>query len=171
MSRRRFPNLSSHVPYNRQRLPCYTPRGYHLWSEQIGVDGKPGYWCITCMRWLPDIQFGERRDRKWQLNNPERKAIYMAQYRRRRKYGLSPEQFGAMVAAQASKCAVCLQWTKKLVVDHDHASGRVRGLLCRGCNHALGNLRDNYEIAANATIYLYGDRGGVHWFRSKKRSA
>lgn len=50
---------------------------------------------------------------------------------------MSPEGVAAMFASQDHKCAICTQ-TRTLVVDHDHATGRVRGGLCNRCNILLG---------------------------------
>lgn len=62
---------------------------------------------------------------------------------RDRRYGLEPGQFDAMVAAQQNCCAICSRDMGegcKRHIDHDHATGRVRGLLCAGCNSALGRI-------------------------------
>jgi hypothetical protein len=65
-----------------------------------------------------------------------------------RTYGITEEQFQALWDAQGRRCYICRREvrSKRPAVDHDHATGRVRGLLCpdseRGCNHAvLGNIR------------------------------
>lgn len=59
--------------------------------------------------------------------------------RRRRRYGLEPEQYEAMLREQGGRCALCRgkpEYT--LYVDHDHESKAVRSLLCAGCNAAVG---------------------------------
>lgn len=63
-------------------------------------------------------------------------SIRRAQLRIR--YGVSPEEWDAMAEVQSGKCAICKQVPKKLCVDHDHKSKKVRGLLCMHCNTALG---------------------------------
>ena len=61
-----------------------------------------------------------------------------------RKYGMTLEQYEAMLAAQGGGCALCGKrpehYRKSLHVDHEHETGRVRGILCAGCNTLLGRL-------------------------------
>lgn len=68
------------------------------------------------------------------------------------KYGLTRIEFELMLVSQDSKCAICKSKTE-LVVDHDHTTGKVRGLLCRRCNFVLGILEDEEFIEA-ANRYL-----------------
>lgn len=61
------------------------------------------------------------------------------------KYGITPEDFKQMFETQQGKCAICNEEPKTkrgLHVDHDHETGKVRGLLCHGCNVALGSFKD-----------------------------
>lgn len=84
------------------------------------------------------------------------------EYQRQRTYGLKPEAFDALMAAQESKCAVCSvgldeAHEKKGLrphVDHCHKTGFVRGLLCSVCNTALGGLKDDPELLRRAIGYL-----------------
>ena len=69
-------------------------------------------------------------------------------------YGMTKEQYFAMRDAQNGKCAICETPTEHLVVDHCHASGVVRGLLCHACNKGLGNFRDTPGYLAKAIDYL-----------------
>ena len=74
----------------------------------------------------------------------------------RRTYGLSPEDVQALLAKQSGVCAIC-QGTmegRKLHIDHDHAKGKVRGLLCDLCNVGLGSFKDNPERLKAAIDYL-----------------
>jgi|SRR5690348_1346371 len=75
-------------------------------------------------------------------------------------YGLSPEIYADMLEAQKGKCAICKQAPKVggLHIDHDHTTGAIRGLLCSGCNKALGYFRDDPAIIENAARYLINTR-------------
>lgn len=70
-------------------------------------------------------------------------------------YGLTADQYEALLAAQGGACAICRGVRRyRLNVDHDHRSGLVRGLLCRRCNKLLRDARDNVELLCDAANYL-----------------
>jgi hypothetical protein len=73
--------------------------------------------------------------------------------RRPRKYGLTPEEWGELVAAHGDACAICGK-QMRLSIDHCHRSGKVRGLLCNDCNLGLGRFRDDPELLQAAIAYL-----------------
>jgi 5-methylcytosine-specific restriction endonuclease McrA len=72
------------------------------------------------------------------------------------KYGLKPGEYEAMLQAQDGKCAICgnKPVTIRLAVDHDHVTGRVRGLLCRRCNRALGLWEGDPTKMRNLIAYV-----------------
>lgn len=82
----------------------------------------------------------------------------------RRTYGISADQYDTMFEGQLGVCKLCgsegfvMKETHKLrlVVDHCHKDGHVRGLLCHNCNRALGLLKDNTETLNKAIAYLEG---------------
>lgn len=73
-------------------------------------------------------------------------------------YGITSDEYLAIYDYQGKRCAICQRATgvrKRLSVDHDHASGEVRGLLCTACNrNVLGHLRDSIEALERAINYL-----------------
>ena len=76
-----------------------------------------------------------------------------------RNYGITYEQYLQLLESQDHKCAICgtEQSDRKdggLVVDHCHASGKVRGMLCQKCNLMLGNANDLISTLEQAVIYL-----------------
>jgi hypothetical protein len=74
----------------------------------------------------PEVRAGRVRAarRKWDLKD---------------RYGLTPERFDEMVVDQEGRCAICRrEFPQTPHVDHDHETGKVRGLLCRRCNIMLG---------------------------------
>jgi hypothetical protein len=76
-----------------------------------------------------------------------------------RKYGVTLADYDRMLLAQNGQCAICNaleseQFKQVFHVDHCHTTGRVRGLLCRGCNHMLGAVEDSSETLQRAITYL-----------------
>jgi len=74
-------------------------------------------------------------------------------YQMAHRYGLSLKRYHALVAHHQGHCGICDQ-VKPLVIDHNHESGRVRGLLCNSCNKALGLFGDSVDNIRAAEGYL-----------------
>jgi hypothetical protein len=99
----------------------------------------------------------ERRDR-YNIKHPGR-AVALG---RQRRFGISPTEFDSLMKKQNSLCAICgnletVTWkgkVKKLAVDHDHITGKIRSLLCQKCNMALGSFNDSIELLEKAIHYL-----------------
>jgi hypothetical protein len=79
---------------------------------------------------------------------------------REQKYGMDPGDIEWLEGANEGRCWICkeVNGARSLAVDHDHATGAVRGLLCNRCNQLLGLARDNIEILAKAGEYLKASR-------------
>ena len=83
-------------------------------------------------------------------------------YDLKKKFGISIRQYEDMFLAQHGKCAICDQReTSKrngnkmsLCVDHNHKTGAIRALLCRGCNQGIGNFLENPELLKKAISYI-----------------
>lgn len=81
-----------------------------------------------------------------------------------RKFGISLEKYETLLLKQNYLCAICEQPEVRkapnsaevitLIVDHDHSTGKVRGLLCHKCNAGLGHFRDSVYILAKTIDYL-----------------
>jgi len=85
----------------------------------------------------------------------KRSARYSSQYKDHilKRYGLTVQQYNRIWWRQKGKCAVCGK-KKRLVVDHNHKTGKVRGLLCDKCNSGLGLFDDNAKRLSQAINYL-----------------
>lgn len=109
--------------------------------------------------------------RRWVLANPEKtRASHRRSYRRHhekardrsynrclaKQYGLTREQYDTMAAGQKGLCAICGRppSLRLLEVDHDHATGRIRGLLCRKCNVLIGYLETSRDVLGKVSTYL-----------------
>lgn len=109
--------------------------------------------CVDCGQARKELQGTRRR----KCDRCQR-AIRRATARRAhvgRTYGLTPEDHDSLAEFQNGLCAICDQPRPyNLAVDHDHATGLVRGLLCKRCNKLLRDVRDNRELLISAATYL-----------------
>lgn len=100
----------------------------------------------------------------WQAANPERTRANKLRHQRRvgnrarmlkARYGITEAEYNEMLAAQGDVCAICKgAQPSVLPVDHDHVTGRIRGILCSPCNRLLGDAKDNIEVLQAAIAYL-----------------
>jgi hypothetical protein len=75
----------------------------------------------------------------------------------KRKYGITIEQYDAMLEAQGGGCFICGRPPREdisLHVDHDHSTGKIRGILCFCCNNALADFQEDPILLAKAAAYL-----------------
>ncbi len=133
--------------------------------------------CKSCslrqkqQRYQANPEIAIARVKKWQQENADRLNAYRRQRRQlpevkqrerktllKRTFDLTPEGYAALLAAQDERCAICRAEPRPgqaLDVDHDHKTGKVRGLLCRNCNHGLGKFKDNPFTLTEAQFYLW----------------
>jgi hypothetical protein len=112
--------------------------------------------------------------RAYHSTNREKERAYAVENRDRirrnklkRDFGMTPEDYGRLLEEQQGVCAVCglpeisVRRGKlvPLCVDHDHQTGKVRGLLCSKCNAALGMLKESIDIAASLISYMKNNQG------------
>lgn len=76
----------------------------------------------------------------------------------RRQYGISTDEFNKLLKFQGDRCAICSKpielIRKRINIDHDHITNKVRGILCTGCNTGLGHLGDDIAGLKRALYYL-----------------
>jgi Autographiviridae endonuclease VII len=163
-------------------------RGYHFTAEQraemsatrkakaealLGPAGvipekRP---CNKCGLVKPAADFNrdkQKRDGLRRTCRPCEKEIrdQTAEQRRRARivavYGVDPDWYDRTMQAQGGRCAICPRVLEGslIVVDHDHETGEVRGLLCRFCNTGIGMLGDDPDVLDRAVEYLRRTEGG-----------
>jgi hypothetical protein len=125
-------------------------------------------WCPECGSVKPIEQFPRNRAQRSGVGSyckpchnrivRENKETHggARNYHLRRRYGITAAHADAMLAEQGGLCAICREAPAEHV-DHDHATGRVRGLLCFNCNGALGQFRDRTDLMLRAVAYLGRD--------------
>jgi hypothetical protein len=100
----------------------------------------------------------ERIAKRTIVNNRDRERYLSAHrnYKLKSKYGIDSTSYEAMLAEQLGSCKICGGDGngRRLVVDHDHTSGKIRGLLCNRCNQFIGMIGDNPSLAIEAALYL-----------------
>ena len=147
--------------------------------DNIPVEYKPGY-CKNGHEKTPDNVDKRNRckicyhesHRKWRNknkdkrikdsndyyhNNKEKVKVVIERSRLKRTYGITLEEFNEMSLKQNNVCAICGNKeteSKKLAIDHNHATGEIRKLLCHKCNRGLGSFKDDIQILQNALNYL-----------------
>lgn len=118
-------------------------------------------------------EIASKATQKWRESNPDAVREYHRNYRkknrevlvakdRQRKFGITHQDYAKLFQNQDGLCAICKQpetatrlgKVKSLAVDHDHKTGRIRGLLCSDCNTGIGKLKDDPEILQSAIQYL-----------------
>lgn len=152
-------------------------------TKRKGVEGKH---CKDCEAWKPLADYYEYRSggknyrlgrckvchlewiskhhaknpglKKEQANRHWHKVGYNK--RMEKQYGLTREQFDLLADEQHGVCAICLKQPEKWNIDHDHATGKVRGLLCSPCNLGIGCLGDDEANLRRAADYLQEHRQG-----------
>lgn len=137
--------------------------------DKASIDGHMG-WCKPCQLKANKIWKMENRDRvkkeSSDYSKSNREKINARRRERhsqnpsirrhghiRRTYGLSVEEYESLLKSQDGKCAICRR-ESKLHVDHNHANGKVRALLCFACNTGLGMFDDDPKLLAMANAYL-----------------
>lgn len=140
---------------------CFASR-YRNKQEAAGKLVRPAdipddhKFCRTCRRVKPRSEFGLRRSSAGDGRMSACKECRKVQSRAghlKRQYDLTEQEVQAMREAQGGVCAIC-RTAAAVHVDHDHQSGKVRGMLCFNCNAALGHLRDDPILFRRAVRYL-----------------
>lgn len=144
---------------------------------------KVNSWCRECFaaytkeRRALDPEYENRRQREWNKLNPEKRARYRRRSLLKNTYGLTEAEFDGLLAKQNGRCPICLEAIQlsgtggmaKLAIDHDHETGRVRGLLCGTCNTGIGLLKDDVEVLARALDYVeFHSRPALHAISGKE---
>jgi hypothetical protein len=103
---------------------------------------------------------------QYQRGDMERYRARLRKHSLKANFGMTPEDYDRILVAQNHVCAICHKpetkfdsrqgVVRRLSVDHDHATGRVRGLLCHHCNNGIGHLREDPKLLRAAIAYLKG---------------
>lgn len=129
------------MPDGTRRCPaCKTTKPLEEFVRNRAAKDGRGAYCRPCHR----VKMKEISDRLYGGH-----AAYLVKLR----YGITAEEKARLIAEQDGLCAICRERPAKHV-DHDHASGAIRGILCFSCNRGLGKFRDDPHIIRRAIQYL-----------------
>lgn len=149
---------------------CKVEKSFDLFSKDKQSKDGLTYNCRDCRNAkakLHPSNSKEKRDLR-NLKFKDARRIYYAKPENqkrlrnemlRKAYGITLEDYNNLFEQQQGLCGICCQpqkseRNKSLAVDHNHETGKVRGLLCDRCNRGLGLLRDNKQILQQAIDYL-----------------
>ena len=98
-------------------------------------------------------------NKKWREKNKEKVRGIGQRSHLRKKYGMTKEDYAAILEKQGGACAICgtQEWQskgKRPVIDHDHKTGKTRGILCHNCNVALGLLGEDIPRIESMIAYI-----------------
>lgn len=115
--------------------------------------------CASTSKWRKENPEKVREQKRRHYHaNKDKARVKMRSSALKRKYGITIDEFGDMLAIQGASCAICGATkpggTGDFHVDHCHSSGAIRGLLCSNCNRGLGYFRDNPAALISAAGYL-----------------
>lgn len=156
-------NADAYADYERQRglARVAASRAQRLAAgERISRrnDAPEGTrWCAMCQEFRPLQVYTRHKSGKWAAYCKPCTKAYNHERRLRTVFGISFEEYEALMQAQDGRCAICLKRPRKLrlAVDHNHQTNEIRGLLCGRCNHKLlGAADESPERLRRAADYL-----------------
>jgi hypothetical protein len=109
--------------------------------------------------------------KQWGLANPEKKKLSDRKQSLKKRYNITLEQYNELFIKQNGLCAGCdlhaSQLRRNLCVDHDHFTGKIRGLLCDDCNIILGHAKDDMKTLHQLTSYLENSQSDLAGYNTK----
>jgi len=114
-----------------------------LFPINRGLKHGHGYYCKNCKNIV-------KRENRHRYRDREKTKIQTIKY----KYGLSEQEYINLLERSGHQCAICKRSDKRLVIDHNHQTKQVRGLLCATCNTGLGHFYEDEVILTGAINYV-----------------
>lgn len=103
---------------------------------------------------------------RWKKSHPINTKRSQLKQNLKRAYGITIEEYDAMLMAQGGLCLICHTDSPggrgRFNVDHDHDTGKIRGLLCQSCNIAIGHMREDPKRLRSAADYLEYHGAGIN---------
>lgn len=119
--------------------------------------GRPAFSKETRLASIKAAHARYRAKNRAEINRRQRETskVKQKEWYLKKKYGMSPQDLERLLVEQEGLCAICARAIQDDPhIDHNHNSGKVRGLLCHHCNVGLGNFQDSAAILEKAKEYL-----------------
>lgn len=140
---------------------CLVAQDIEQFAPHKNYKGGRTTWCRLCLNNQASDWSKEKAPRRRENDNKrnKRKPEQKQNSKFKARYGITLDQFNKISAEQNDECLICKKHklqnkNGKLFVDHDHKTGKIRGLLCDRCNKSLGLMEDNVEFLRKAIGYL-----------------
>jgi len=140
---------------------CKTCKSNHEKTRNYAPNYHGTKTCTSCLIEKPKVDFGIDKRKQGGIDTRCFSCNVKRSYATgiKRKYSITKEQVDQMKLKQNNCCAICKnkETSKKAInlsIDHDHSSGKVRGLLCNNCNNGLGRFKDDCNLLQAAIDYL-----------------
>jgi hypothetical protein len=154
---------------------CKTEKPLNAFGVHSRRTGVKHCWCRECTNFKAkewrkkNPKKVAANSKKWREQNAERAAALRRRGHLKSLYGLSPEDYEKALSEQRGCCAICgaaehASKTRggqhRFHIDHDHKTGRVRGLLCANCNRMIGQAKESVDVLWEAIAYLEEHKAG-----------
>lgn len=125
-------------------------------ASEYGVRGDGRFlksYCRGC-----EAEVARKRNKEQNIKHAEKRKADRVRQGLYVQHSISVADYERLLVLQGGKCGICRSASpgryKRFSVDHDHATGAIRGLLCNECNRGIGLLRDSKEVLRSAIAYL-----------------
>lgn len=158
------PKIPKYLITEKQCATCGETKNIDEFEKTPKGEYNYRHSCKKCVRKAKTISERKTREKAWGNGKISLLDISVVKSKFKKQHPdidysfLTVDWYSKLIEEQNECCAICKKniksFVKRLVVDHCHKTGKVRGLLCHSCNTAIGNLRDNVEILKSAIDYI-----------------
>lgn len=139
---------------------CNVPKEDSEFNKDVSTEDALAWQCRKChSEYRKNLHLDNPEKRR--TSNKNWRQTHLVGYKKisrksrlKKVYGLSVEMFDRMIIEQSGNCKICESLMVRPNVDHCHATGKVRGLLCHNCNAGVGLFKDSPKILISAARYL-----------------
>jgi hypothetical protein len=155
--------MTTTPPSEKTCRKCGEPKPLEAFYRDSAKPGGLATVCKGCTRAYNSARYSANKERirakvtERKRREPSKVRLEGRRHKLKHLYGITVEEYEALLRSQAYVCALCEQGCRsgnRLSIDHCHATGRVRQLLCGTCNRGLGLLKDDPSLLRRAADYV-----------------